>query len=251
MDKMPAMELDLTATCDDLLENLNDKIAEKAGVDVEAYKAEVEKLREAAAAHNDKIAEVNAAYEQAAIDGDEEAIADLRAEGADLNKISLEAFKKVQDEYLKADDCDVYIGHGPLNTNVELLKGAIKQLDNEVLWGDDEDGALDIVFSMNSYHDWYYYFFGKEVGYNGITQYDSSCVDPDNAFWGKDKMLPVTYVGETSYDLYMADALGEEPDYEGAKAVYKEALNKAYADIKAYCEQEIAGMQAIAEILQQ
>ena len=251
MDKMPAMELDLTATCDDLLENLNDKIAEKAGVDVEAYKAEVEKLREAAAAHNDKIAEVNAAYEQAAIDGDEEAIADLRAEGADLNKISLEAFKKVQDEYLKADDCDVYIGHGPLNTNVELLKGAIKQLDNEVLWGDDEDGALDIVFSMNSYHDWYYYFFGKEVGYNGITQYDSSCVDPDNAFWGKDKMLPVTYVGETSYDLYMADALGEEPDYEGAKAVYKEALNKAYADIKAYCEQESAGMQAIAEILQQ
>lgn len=251
MDKMPAMELDMTATCDDLLDNLGDKIAKKAGVDVEAYKAEVETLREAAQAHNDKIAEVNAAYEEAVAAEDEAKIAELREEGAALNQISLKAFKEVQDQFLKADDVDVYIGHDPVNANIKYLKGAIKQLDKKVLWGEDGDGALDIIFNLNAYHDWAYYFFGKEVGYDVVTQYDEDYTDRSKLFWGTDKLYPVIYVADTSYDLSMADANGEKPDYEAAKAVYQEALDAAYADVKAYCEEEVAGMKTIAAILQQ
>lgn len=249
MDKMPAMELDMTATCDDLLENLNDDIATAAGVDVDAYKAEVEKLREAAEAHNAKIAELNTAYEEAAAAGDEETIADLREQGKELNKISLAAFKEIQNQYLKTDDCDAYIGHSPVNTNAELLQGAIDALDNEVLWGEDEDGALDIIFNLNAYHDWAYYFFGKDVAYDIVTQYDENYVDRDNLFWGTDALYAVVYVGDTSYDLYMADANGETPDYEGAKAVYQKALDETYANIADYCKQEVEGMQIIADIL--
>lgn len=250
MDKMPAMELDMTATCDDLEENLNDAIAEEAGVDVEGYKAEIAALREAAAAHNDKIAALNSAYEEAVAAEDAEAIADLRAQGAELNKVSLAAFKEVQKQFLKADDIDVYLGHSPVNTNIELLQGAIEQLDNKVLWGDDGDGALDIIFNLNSYHDWAYYFFGEKVGYDIVTQYDEEFVDKDNTYWGTDALYSVVYVADTSYDLYMADANGEEPDYEGAKKVYQKALEEELADVADYCEQEVKGMQAIAEILQ-
>ena len=249
MDKMPAMELDMTATCDDLEENLNDDIAKAAGVDVEAYKAELNKLRKAAEKHNEKIAELNTAYEEAVAAEDDKAIADLREEGKALNKISLEAFKEIQKQYLKADDCDVYLGHGPVNTNIEVLQAAVEQLDKKVLWGEDGDGALDIIFNLNAYHDWAYYYFGENVAYDIITQYDENKVDMSNQFWGTDTMYPVVYVGETSYALYMADAMGETPDYEGAKAVYQKAIEESYSHVADYCKQEIEGMKIIADIL--
>jgi len=251
MDKMPAMELDLTTTCDELEANLGDDIAKAAGVDVESYKAELAKLKDAAAAHNEKIADVNARYEAAMADGaDEETIAALRAEGNALDEISLKAFKEIQVQYLKADDCDVYLGHPQVNTNIELLQGTLAALDEGVLWGDDGDGALDIAFNMNSYHDWYYYYFGEVVGDGSASQYDAEFVPEENLFWGKDRLAEVTYVGDTTYDLYMADYNGEDPDIEGAKAVYEDALDEAYGWIADYCKQEIAGMQKIVKILQ-
>ncbi len=249
MDKMPAMELDFTATCDDLLENLNDDIAAEAGVDVDAYKAEIEKFREKAEAHNAKIDELNTAYEEAVAAGDEKAIADLRAEGKELNKVSLDAFKAVQDSFMKADDCDVYLGHGPVNTNIEYLQGALAALDEGVLWGEDGDGALDIIFNLNAYHDWAYYYFGEKVGYDIVTQYDENKVDRSKLYWGTDWLYPVIYVADVSYDLYMADAMGEEPDIEGAKAVYQAALDDALADVADYCAQEVDAVKAIGDIL--
>ena len=250
MDKMPAMELDLTTTCDELEANLGDDIAKAAGVDVEEYKAELAKLKDAAAAHNEKIADVNARYEAAMAEGaDEEAIAALRAEGNALDAVSLKAFKEIQEQYLKADDCDVYMGHPQINTNIELLQVTLDALDKGVLWGDDGDGALDIAFNMNSYHDWYYYYFGEAVGDSSASQYDAAYVPEENLFWGKDRLAKVTYVGDTTYDLYMSDYNGEEPDIEGAKAVYEDALEEAYGWIADYCQQEIAGMQKIVKIL--
>lgn len=249
MDQMPAMELDMTAICDVLLDNLNDNIAKKAGADVEAYKSEIEKLRVVATAHNEKIADINSKYIEAATNEDEDTMMALRAEGAELNKVSLEAFKEIQKQYLKADDCDVYLGHPTVNTNVELLECAIAQLDNKVLWSENEDGALDIVFNLNAYHDWAYYFFGKQVGFDIASQYDSNYVDRENLFWATDGLVPVVYVGDVSYDLYMADALGEEPDYEAAKIMYEKALDESYDHIKNYCQQEMDGMVKIANIL--
>ncbi len=250
MDKMPAMELDLTTTCDELEANLNDEIAKAAGVDVAAYKAELAKLKEAAAAHNAKIADVNARYEAAVAEGaSDEEIAALRAEGNKLDAVSLKAFKEIQEQYVKADDCDVYMGHPQVNTNIELLQGTLDALDKEVLWGEDGDGALDIAFNMNSYHDWYYYYFGEVVGDGSASQYDAEFVPEENLYWGKDRLAKVTYVGDTTYDLYMADYNGETPDIEGAKAVYQDALDEAYGWVADYCEQEVEGMQKIAKIL--
>lgn len=249
MDQMPAMELDMTATYDILLDGIGEKKAKKAGVNVDAYKTAIEEAKAVAAAHNDKIAKVNTAYEKALNDGDENKMAELRAEGAELNKVSLAAFKEIQQQCLTADDCDVYLGHPQILTNIGLLQDTIKQLDKKVLWGENGDGALDIVFNLNSYHDWAYYFFGEKVGYDIAVQYDADYADRDKLVWGTDALAPVVYVADTSYDLYMADAMGEKPDYKGAKAVYKEAIEECYADLAAACEQEIAAMQSVADIL--
>lgn len=249
MDQMPAMELDMTATYDILLDGVGEKKARKAGVDVDAYKAAIEEAKAVAAAHNDKIAKVNTAYEKALKDGDENKMAELRAEGAELNKVSLAAFKEVQQQCLTADDCDVYLGHPQILTNIDILQDTVKQLDKKVLWGENGDGALDIVFNLNSYHDWAYYFFGEKVGYDIVTQYDAAYTDRDKLVWGTDALAPVVYVADTSYDLYMADAMGEKPDYKGAKAIYKEAIKTCYANLAYACEQEIAAMQSVADIL--
>ena len=66
LDKTPALALDLTLTCDDLEEALNEDLAAVAGADSAAYLAAVGQLRTAAETLNGKIADVNARYESAA-----------------------------------------------------------------------------------------------------------------------------------------------------------------------------------------
>ena len=141
------------------------------------------------------------------------------------------------------------MGHGPVNDNATYLADAIAALDKEVLWGEDGDGALDIAFNLNMWHDWAYYYFGEKVGYDVASQYDEEVADRDNLFWGTDWLYPVVYVADTTYDLYMADAMGETPDIDGAKAAYQDALEDTYDDIANYCEDEVAGMQKVAKIL--
>ncbi len=43
MDKTPALSSNFTSTCDTLLENLGEETAKQAGVDIKAYKEELEK----------------------------------------------------------------------------------------------------------------------------------------------------------------------------------------------------------------
>lgn len=248
IDQTPALELDMTCTCDDLDANLAPKIAKKAGVDTKAYKAEIKKMRKAAEGLNAQIDKVNTAYEKAIADkASDEEIAKLREEGKALNQKSLAAFKEVQNQYLKADDVNVYIGHPTLNNNVKILKKTISALDKEVLWGDDGDGALDTIGNLNSYHDWSYYYFSKKVGDDINAQYDANKLSADRSFWATGKLVPVTYVGDMSYELYHANEA--DIDFEAAKSVYQGALDQLYGYIKSYCDQEVAGMQKIAEMM--
>lgn len=88
--------------------------------------------------------DVNARYEAAVADGASDAdIEKLRAEGKSLNKTTLKAFEQVQQDFLKADDIGVYIGHPNINSNVEVIQGVIAGLENKELYAEDEEsGAL-------------------------------------------------------------------------------------------------------------
>ncbi|MEG2344577.1 MAG: M28 family peptidase [Anaerovoracaceae bacterium] len=253
IDKSPALELDLTATCDDLEKNLDENIAKEAGANVDAYKGAIADLRTAAQGYNEKIADVNERYEKAikdkAADGD---IEKIRAEGKALNKTTLKAFKCIQDEFLKADDVAVYIGHPSVNNNVNVLKGVITGLEKKELYNKDEtSGALDQAYNLNAVHDYNYYNFSVKVSNNISHMYDPSKEKNNTRTnWGTDKLVPVYYVGETTYKLVQqANAEDKNIDYAGAAKVYKKALKQALGDVKSYTATEIKGMEKVAKIL--
>lgn len=252
IDTMPALELDMTATCDDLANNLNEDVAKAAGVDTASYTAAIEDMRAAAEAHNEAIADINTRYEEAvAAEASEDELAAIRDEGKTINQTSLAAFKKVQDEYLKTDDIGVYIGHPNVNSNVEILQGIIAGLQKEELYAEDEEsGALDIAWNLNSAHDYNYYNFSQKVGDDIGVMYDNDKVSEEKAYWGLDKMVPVYYVGETTYNLvHQAEDENAEIDFAAAIEVYQAALDQALEDVKAYADAEVQGMKDIAGIL--
>lgn len=248
IDTMPALELDLTQTASDLEANLNDEIDGEAGVDVEAYKETVAAFKNAAQANNDKIAEINEAYEKAAKDGDEETMADLRAQGKEINAKTLKAFAACQPAFCKVDDFAAYYGHPNMVQNVEYLDGVIKGLENGVLWGEEEDGALDYAWQLNSAHDYNYMLFSKDVAEEGLAQYDPLMMDPDNSFWGYQRTIDTIRVGDATYELNQLDDL-EGVDVKDYIKTYKKGRKDALDFIKKYGENEIKAMKDITKIL--
>ena len=249
MDKTPAIELDMTATCDDLTANLDDELAKEAGVDIDAYKAAIDDFKALVMAHNDKINAVNEEYETAIKEqATDEKITKIRDEAKALNKTSLNAFKTVQDEFMKADDVDVYIGHPNVNNNARILKGIISGLENKELYAEDEEsGALDQAWQLNTVHDYAYYIFGEKVADQIAVQYDANKVDQERAYWGKEKMVPVYYVGDTTYKLVHSDE--KDVDFEASIKAYDKALAQSMNDIKDYANREIKGMKKIGDQL--
>lgn len=252
IDSMPALELDITATCDDLENNFDEAVAQEAGVDTGAYLAAIDSLRTVAKEHNEEIADVNARYEEAVSgEASDEELAKIRAEGADLNQTTLEAFKTVQERCTRTDDVDVYTGHPNLDANINGLKGMIEALQQEELYAEDEEsGALDIAWTLNGEKDYSYYLFDQQVVEDILAQYDASLVDDSKAYWALDKMIPVCYVGDATYQLVrQAEVEEAEIDYDGAIAVYQSELDRIFPYVKSYCDEEVAAMKAIEDIL--
>lgn len=196
VDNEPALEIDFTQVAKDLKANLGEDIAKEAGIDTEAYLAAVDELDAAGKARNEKIAAVNDGYEKAIKDGDEETAKKMREDGVKLNKESLEAFQKVQDDFLKDNDFQIFYGHLSMNENVGFLDGAIKGLENKELWAEDEaSGALDNAWQINAFHDYNYMLFSKDVADKVINLYSPDYVT-ENDYWGWKKQVPVVEVGD-------------------------------------------------------
>ena len=251
IDKMPALELDIQTACSDLEENFDEEIANKAGVDTAAYMDSLKDFKEAAGNHNDKIADLNDRYEKAVEENaSDKDIEELREEGAALNKITLEAFKIIQEECTKTDDVDVYTGHPNLDANISSLEGMITALEQEELYAEDEEsGALDIAWTLNGEKDYAYYLFDQRVGDDIIAQYDPEKLSDNKAYWALDRMIPVCYVGETTYDLVrQADDENADIDYEGAIKTYKDQLNKLLPYVKTYSDQEMAAIKTVTDM---
>lgn len=250
IDNEPALEMDFTQVSGDLKKNLNEEVAKEAGIDTESYLAAVDELEKAGAARNEKIDQINSDYEKAVKDGDEEAAAKLREEGVQLNKNSLEAFRDVQDDFLKDNDFQIFYGHQSMNENIEFLNGAIAGLEKKELWAEDEaSGALDNAWQLNAFHDYNYCIFSKEIG-DQVNELYSPDYVTENDYWGWKKQVPIVEVGEATYELNQKSE-DENPDidWEAMKKIYQDAKTKHLGEIKTYGDQEITDMKAIAEKL--
>ena len=251
IDTEPALELDLVEAANDLETNLNEDYAKEAGADTEAYAEAVEQFKAAGTALNEKIAACNEAYEAAAKDGDKDAMKKAREEGEELNDLSLEAFQKIQDKFLKVDDFTADYGHGIVNNNVETLDGTIAGLKEGVLWAEDDSGsgACDQILNLNSIHEYNYCIFSKDVASHTIHEYTPEYYkDMDQAQWGFKKQVPVCETDGASYDLFHAESM-DDIDEDEITGKLTKARTACLDSIHDYCGQEIQDMKKIAKYI--
>jgi len=249
VDQMPALELDFTRTCSDLESALNDKYAEAAGADTQAYKDNLADLSTAAKAMDSKISDINEKYQKAVSDGDKDKAAKLREEGKTVNKQTLKCFKYIQKNLISTDTWGLHIKNVGINDNIKTLKTVIKGLDNKKLYAKDEkSGALDAAYNINAGIDYDYYIFSKDVADDMTVQYD-----PDRwtgkLFWCTDKLVPFVDVGSTTYDLVQKANAEETPDYDAAKKVYQSALDDCFSDLKTYLDDETGSMKELTKMV--
>lgn len=255
LDKTPALQLDLTLTCDDLEEALNGELAAEAGVDTEGYLAAVQELRAAAEAHNEKIADINARYEAAVATGADEAEIDaIRDEGKALNQVTLRAFKGVQDGLV-----GIILG-GEITSkfeayqrNVEVLSMMVEALENGELANEEETGALDLAWHINSDAEFLLYNFSPE-NYRLMIDIYSDEKNAGNNFWGTGKgfVFAETIEATTSlFELMEAQEAGEDVRFDDAIAVYQRELEQQKHLFKDAAAAEIPAMQSVANVLKQ
>ena len=248
IDQTPALELDLTQVADDIEANLNESIDAEAGTDIEEYKACIDTLRTAAASVNEQAAQINEEYEKAAAAGDDDEMAELREQGRKLNSKTLAAFAAVQPAFCRVDDFAAYYGHPNMTANVEYIDGTIEGLENGVLWGEEEDGAMDYAWQINSALDYNWMLFSKGVAEEGLDHYDPDTMDAEKSLWGYQRTVDILRVGDATYELSRMDDI-EGVDTEKYIEIYKNAREEALGYILEYCNSEMKAMKEIASML--
>ena len=252
IDQTPALELDMTATCDDIDEALDKDTAKAAGADVKAYKAASKEMRAALEDLNAQIEDINTRYENAAAEGaSEKKLEKIRAEGRELNKTTLEAFKYIQDNFIGIIlTSDITIKHVGYQNNIGVLEGITAALENGELSAEDgESGALDLAWQLNGGSEFGYYNFSVETSQASIdTLLETS--NPGNIFWGTGKGF--TFADTSSATLSLlekAAAGGDDVTYDEEIAVYEKAAAAQKELLKQTMAGETDAMNAFADIL--
>lgn len=250
VDKTPALQLDMVATCDDLEEALDENLAKEAGADAEAYKAALADLRNKAEAWNEKIADINSRYEEAvAAEASEEEINEIIDEAKAVNKLTLEAFKYVQDNFIGIVlTSDIVIKHDAYQRNINTLSGVISALEEGNLSNEKEgNGALDLAYAINGGSEFSYYKFSKETAEASLKTLQEE-TNPDNVFWGTGKGYVLVDTSEATMSLLKKVGNGDK-SFDTEIKIYEEAKIQQLNQMKISMEKETAAMKGLADML--
>lgn len=251
MDTEPALELNSAALANDLKKGFNEAYAKEAGVDTEGYLAALAELKTAAKAHYDAAVALNKAYEEAVAAGEEETAAELRTQGAELNKRALEAFQITQDKFFYDSDFTADYGQVQTFNNLSYIDGVIEGLDNGAdIWGENGDGIADYAYQLNCIHDYNYCNFSADIAERGIDMYtDAYYSSKDQAQWGYHHQNPVVHVGDASAQIQRAETI-EDVDVDAAKEAYNKARGELIDYLGKALAAEITYMGDVANALQ-
>lgn len=246
LDSTPALELSMTASCDDLEEALDSDYAAAAGIDVEAYTAALAGLRSASEAHDAKIADVNARYAAAAANGASQKELDaIRAEGTALNKTTLAVFKAVQDSFIGIQSTStIVVKHIGYQENLMLLDGIKAALEKGELGNEEETGALDLAWMLNGGTEFGYYNFSVEVNNRSrATLLEES--NKGNMFWGTGKGFLLADTWQATVGM-LSKAEEEAPDFAEELSILNTAYEAQTQFYRETVEAEITAMQNVA-----
>lgn len=252
LDQTPALQMDLTKTCDDLDKALDEDAATAAGADATAYKQSAADLRTAADGLNAKIKDINDRYETAVTDGaSQEDLDAIRAEGKALNQETLKAFKSVQDDFIGIIDTSVVaIRHLAYQNNIQVISAVNAALKEGNLFDEKEEtGALDLAWQINGGSESSYYTFSPQTCQESKRTLQEA-TNNGNIFWGTGKgaKLANTYEATTSL-LQKAAALeaGEKVTYDDEIAIYDKAVKQQQKGLKGAMAAETEAMKSLAQ----
>lgn len=252
LDNAPALEVDFTATADKMEEILDEELSEAAGADAESYTAAIAALREAGEAYNAKIADINDRYDALVAEGaDESEIEAVRAEGKELNKQTLEAFKFVQDNFVNLIlTTEMGMGHQYYLDNAATISEVVDALEaGKAFYTDDEDGALDIAWAIDGENEYGYYLFSPETTERVLDNLLEER-NPGNLFWGTGKGSVMAGTSEATLSLLERSEDEEDNgDFTKEIGIYKSALESQLKLMAEKMADETAAMNQLAEMI--
>ena len=250
IDTEPALELNIAQVAEDLTANFDENYAAAAGMDKEKYMAAVDELKAAGTAAYDAAVACNKAYEEAVAAGDEDAAAEARTQGFELNKKALDAFQAVQDKFFY--DSDFTADYGQLQTfnNLLYIDGVLEGIENGAdIWGENGDGIADFAYQINCIHDYNYCNFSADIAERGIDMYtDAYYKTRDQGQWGYGHQNPVVHVGDISAQIQRAETL-DDVDVDAAKEAYGAAKDELIKYLGTALAAEITYMSDVADCL--
>ena len=250
IDTNPALELDFTARCDEF---------EAEAADLEAflpedkqdlatkYRENLAAFRAAGEAQLAKAQALNAAYAKAARSGKD--TADLYRQGAELNKITLQAFRTLEDKEMGIIGSDTNMA---LHTTAIATMGAIQAVlpdleSGKVTTEPMDDCTLATIASMNGMAEFTAFGFSK-FSYDELQKSINCTEEHIQDTWGCGKAVPV--VDTYAATVNVLAQLGEEtPDYSDSITGYKAAYNTLQGDLVTVLEKEVEGLDEAAKLL--
>lgn len=251
IDTNPALELDLTSRCDALAEQIEGTDAylpEDQKALAEQYKENLEAMKAAGAAQLQKAQAINAEYEEAYNnEASAEELAKITAKGVELNKVTLQAFRTMEDELMGIIGSDTNMAlHVTAQSTLDCYGKVIEDLKSDKVTDEGDDCTLAALAGIGGGSEYTAFGYSK-YSYDKLQESINCDVVKDTWGYGKAARVQDTYAATQNV---LAQLYGEgEADYSASIESYEAASEKVNEELLAYLQKEIAGMAKAVEIL--
>lgn len=239
VDQSPALKLDFNLRCSELENTIKDQASlyEEAGIQIDIYKEALQAVREAGEAFTKKADEINKAYEKAVEAGkDTTAIIE---EALAFNKQGLAAYKYLQDTFLgMGGDGEVYIFHKIVQDNIDVLDVVIENLEKGNM-----DAVLENAYAINGGIEYTAYSFSNETTEELLNTSFCEYVKDNRAYGKKIARVDVYEATHAIITGTNSEAFKEE------LSIYQTERGRLIPLLKQYMDQEIKGMNELANML--
>ena len=243
IDQTPALYLDFTAQYDRILNSMDEETMAAAGVDVDAFKAALDRLNQSAQSMVDRVVDVNTRYLQAVEEGNTEQMAELWVQGKELTNQNLAAFQYAQKNLLGLMYERPIVPHEAPQENILLCQAIIDCLEQ----GDVATAVDEYAWTVNNVLEWYAMYFSPEV----IAVQDDMLWgedNQDNLYWGTDIGFTKADVDEATRSIF-ARYDETSGDFSKEIAVYQAAIEAQTLTLRDLGGQEIAAMEELSDLL--